>query len=82
MANTFTPVATVGVLEGDNKVFSRPVFNFLNQLAATQDATFNSSNVPTSTLDKIGKIGNTAYDDNYIYIKTQIGWRRVALSSF
>jgi len=37
---------------------------------------------PSSTADTNGEIGDIAWDDNYIYIKTSIGWRRSTLASF
>jgi len=37
---------------------------------------------PTSTADTYGSEGDTAFDDDYIYIKTSAGWKRSALSTF
>jgi hypothetical protein len=37
---------------------------------------------PTSTLDTNGNQGDTAWDDNFIYIKTSVGWKRSGLSTF
>lgn len=37
---------------------------------------------PSSTSDATGKLGDMAYDDDYLYVKNAIGWRRVALESF
>ena len=37
---------------------------------------------PTNTSDSNGKVGDTAWDDDYFYIKTSSGWKRVALSTF
>lgn len=41
-----------------------------------------SSYTPISTSDADGEVGDVAWDDSYIYIKTSIGWKRTALSSF
>lgn len=79
--NTFAPVATQPVLQGDDKVFSRPIFNFLNTLATTQSNTLQKY-TPTSTTDTAGKVGESAFDDDFIYIKTSIGWQRIALTTF
>ena len=79
--NTFLPISSTPVLMNDNKVFSRPIFNFLSTLADNQVRTFQNF-TPTGTADTAGKIGDSAFDDNYIYMRTSIGWRRVALSSF
>ena len=37
---------------------------------------------PTSTADALGSTGDTAWDENYFYIKTAAGWKRTALSTF
>lgn len=41
-----------------------------------------TSYTPSSTADTNGNIGDMAWDDNYIYIKTTAGWKRSALSTF
>jgi hypothetical protein len=40
------------------------------------------SGTPSSTSDTQGEAGDMLYDDNYIYIKTSAGWKRVSLSTF
>lgn len=37
---------------------------------------------PTSSSDPNGNIGDIAWDDNYIYVKTSTGWKRALLSEF
>ncbi len=37
---------------------------------------------PTSAGDANGNIGDVAWDENYIYIKTTAGWKRAALAAF
>jgi hypothetical protein len=37
---------------------------------------------PKSSFDEIGVIGSTTYDDDFIYIKTNNGWKRTKLESF
>lgn len=37
---------------------------------------------PTDTADAVGREGQVAYDDAYVYVKTAAGWRRAALASF
>jgi hypothetical protein len=37
---------------------------------------------PTSTNDPNGNIGDIAWDDNYMYIKTNAGWKRSQLSTW
>ncbi len=41
-----------------------------------------SSYTPTGSGDTNGEIGDTAWDDNYLYIKTNSGWKRTTLSIF
>lgn len=40
------------------------------------------SYTPTDSLDANGNLGDIAWDDNYIYIKTTVGWKRAALNTF
>ena len=47
-----------------------------------QQLRLRTSYTPTSTADANGEIGDIAWDDDYIYIKTSIGWRRSTLASF
>jgi len=37
---------------------------------------------PTSTGDIFGKIGDTVWDDNYLYVRTNAGWKRTSLENF
>lgn len=37
---------------------------------------------PSSSVDANGNIGDVSWDNNYIYIKTSLGWRRTALTAF
>jgi len=41
-----------------------------------------TSYTPTGTSDSNGNTGDIAWDNNYLYVKTSVGWKRVALSSF
>jgi hypothetical protein len=41
-----------------------------------------TSYTPTSSTDPNGNVGDFAWDDNYLYIKTSVGWKRAALSAF
>jgi hypothetical protein len=41
-----------------------------------------TSYTPTGTRDPNGNVGDFAWNDNYLYIKTRVGWKRVALSTF
>jgi hypothetical protein len=42
----------------------------------------SSLSEPTSTADTIGKIGDIVTTDDYIFVKTNSGWKRTALSTF
>ena len=37
---------------------------------------------PTSTSDSNGELGDTAWDNNYFYVKTPDGWKRAALETW
>lgn len=37
---------------------------------------------PSSTADSFGNQGNITRDENYIYVKTESGWKRASLSTF
>lgn len=37
---------------------------------------------PATTSDPKGEVGDVSWDDNYIYIKTENGWKRTTLESF
>ena len=37
---------------------------------------------PTSSLDDKGKLGEMVRDNDYIYIKTNSGWKRSSLETF
>ena len=41
-----------------------------------------TSYTPSSTADANGNIGDFAWDDSYIYVKTTAGWKRSALNTF
>lgn len=41
-----------------------------------------TSYTPTRTSDTNGNVGDIAWDDSYIYIKTSAGWKRAALGTF
>jgi hypothetical protein len=41
-----------------------------------------TSYTPTSSVDTNGNVGDIAWDDDYIYIKTNSGWKRTALTSW
>jgi hypothetical protein len=37
---------------------------------------------PVNSEDQFGEIGQTVYDDNYIYVKTNSGWKRSKIETF
>jgi len=41
-----------------------------------------TSYTPTSSNDINGNVGDIAWDDNFVYVKTSAGWKRAALSTF
>lgn len=40
------------------------------------------SYTPTSSTDTFGVVGEIAYDNNYFYVKTSQGWKRISLTTF
>jgi hypothetical protein len=40
---------------------------------------YKPSNIPSSSGDTIGNVGEFSWDNNYFYLKTNLGWGRVAL---
>lgn len=50
--------------------------NGYNQLRLRQSFT------PNNTADTRGNIGDVSWDNTYFYIKTNVGWKRTALSTF
>lgn len=43
---------------------------------------YKKSYTPTSTADTTGETGSVTWDDSYVYVKTSVGWKRTALSTF
>lgn len=41
-----------------------------------------TSYTPSGTADTNGHVGDVAWDDSYLYMKTSAGWKRAALSTF
>ncbi|MFH0949030.1 MAG: hypothetical protein V1802_00915 [Candidatus Aenigmatarchaeota archaeon] len=41
-----------------------------------------TTKTPSSTTDPTGKTGDISWDNNYIYVKTNAGWKRSALSTW
>jgi hypothetical protein len=37
---------------------------------------------PTGSADSTGKDGDLSYDDDFLYVKTGVGWKRTSLESF
>ena len=37
---------------------------------------------PTGTADPNGNTGDMAWDENYIYVKTNVGWKRAQMETF
>jgi hypothetical protein len=58
-----------GILSVENKI-------------ETKDIAISNNYTPTGTTDSSGTIGSIVWDDNYLYLKTNIGWGRTSLSGF
>jgi hypothetical protein len=48
----------------------------------TDDLVVVSSITPTGTADTQGVVGQITWDDDWVYVKTSVGWKRSALSTF
>lgn len=66
---------------------------FSNSLSATSSVDISNANgynqlrlrnsyTPTSSSDINGNVGDVAWDTDYMYIKTSVGWKRTLLSTF
>jgi hypothetical protein len=44
--------------------------------------TMRTSYTPTGSADTNGNVGDIAWDDGYVYVKTNAGWKRAALSAW
>lgn len=40
------------------------------------------SYTPTSSTDTFGNLGDVAYDDDYVYVRTSAGWKRTSLGTW
>lgn len=71
------PVGLVGI--GNNSATSRA--DITGDTGYTQ-LRLRTSYTPTGTGDVNGATGDTAWDDNFFYLKTSAGWKRAALTIF
>lgn len=53
-----------------------------NGYISTEKAVINSPYIPIDSNDPLGKVGEIGWDSDYIYIKTNSGWKRATLSTF
>jgi hypothetical protein len=68
---------------------SKKVFEFFvgessegGNLVVGGTVTTKTSYTPSGTNDPNGEVGTIVWDNNYLYVKTKVGWKRVALSTF
>lgn len=55
----------------------------IHSFTGNTDHDFTGLNVNTiPVLDGAGNIGDLAWDDSYIYMKTSTGWKRSGLATF
>ena len=60
----------------DTEGFKQWSITFDNGLEGDNDLSYSEY------LDNFGSVGNTVWDNNYIYIKTNNGWKRTNLENF
>lgn len=91
MGKTDSPNGYAGYFLGGKNYFEGNVGVRTTAPTATMDISgstgynqvrMRTSYTPTSTTDSNGSVGDMAWDDNFIYIKTTAGWKRAALSLF
>lgn len=75
------------VVRGDGRVGVGAVENLKSRLTIKTEGGYDqlqlsTSFTPTNSKDDRGTIGNIAYDDGFLYVKTNGGWKRSPLSSF
>ncbi len=89
---------TTSVIIGTNTInttIASHLVSINQDLKTTDDVTFNrivcssgtglniaTSFTPSSTTGTEGVTGDIAWDDDYIYVKTNVGWKRAGLTSF
>jgi hypothetical protein len=67
--------AGIGVIEPTSRLD-------INGDAGYNQLRLRNSYTPFNSYDPNGSVGDIAWDDNYLYVKTSEGWKRAALSSF
>jgi hypothetical protein len=54
----------------------------VNSSTGYNQVRMRTSYTPTGTSDTNGNVGDVAWDDSYVYIKTSAGWKRAALNTW
>jgi hypothetical protein len=78
---------------GDTNVFASKKNNFGHTLTTTSAVDITGAHgydqlrlrtayTPTNTSDSNGSVGDFAWDDGFVYVKTNAGWKRSTLSTF
>lgn len=89
--NTIVSAQFSAIIGGEDNTLSgnRSVILGCTSLFATENNAVFVPNLvivdsftPTGTADATGTIGRITYDDSFIYVKTSVGWKRSALSTF
>ena len=69
--------------ENDSEFLTNDKGLFVVKPGIQSDCIINVNNyTPINSDDEYGEIGETVWDDDYIYIKTNSGWRRSKLETF
>jgi hypothetical protein len=55
---------------------------YFGTMVKTPKINFSVTVTPSGTGDTQGTTGDMRYDDNFLYLKTSVGWKRVALNTF
>lgn len=75
------------VVRGDGNVGIGAFVDITSKLTVKSENGFDQLRLsnpfsPEETSDKAGSIGNIAWDDDHIYVKTSLGWKRARLDIF
>lgn len=54
----------------------------INNPAGSPGLRIRNTKTPTGSADPSGNVGDVAWDDNFWYVKTSVGWKRLPMSGF
>jgi hypothetical protein len=86
LSRTLTLPDPSGIEEANAKGFGaslvRIIADFIRDIYDDLKESRTYRYTPTSSSDSAGLEGDVAYDNSFVYVKANGGWRRAALSTF